>query len=364
MYFLNKYKNKNVIITGHTGFKGSWLAVWLNLLGANVTGISNNIPTCPSNFEASNIKKNIKEYRVDITDRKKIIDIIKKINPDFVFNLAAQSLVRRSYEFPADTFLTNAIGSINILEAVRLNNKKTNCIMITSDKVYLNKELKRGYVENDTIMGKDPYSGSKSMAEIAIHSYVQSFFLNSSISVVTARAGNVIGGGDWAEDRIVPDSIKAWSKNKEVIIRNPDSTRPWQHVLEPLSGYLLLGALMNDKPELNGKSYNFGPPDKNDFSVKILIETMSNYWPNSSWKIKDIKNKSIKEAGLLKLNCKKAKKELKWAPVLNFEETVSMTVKWYKDYYQKEKKSMNDFSLLQIKEYTEFARSKNLQWAK
>ena len=279
MIFKKKFLNKTVVITGHTGFKGSWLSIWLKTLGANVIGISDNIPTNPSNFEASKIFNLIQDHRVDITNSEKINELIKKYAPDYIFNLAAQSLVRKSYEEPIQTFLTNAIGTANVLDAAKKLSKKVNCIMITSDKVYRNFEFKRGYHENDMLGGVDPYSASKGMAEIAIYSYVQTLMndKNTNVRIAIGRAGNVIGGGDWATDRIVPDSINAWSKKRKVILRNAKSTRPWQHVLEPLSGYLLLGALLDDNLNLNGEAFNFGPPDKNDFSVLSLIEKMSNY---------------------------------------------------------------------------------------
>ena len=362
--FKKKFYGKTVIITGHTGFKGSWLSIWLHALGANVIGISNDVPTNPSNFEVSNIKDFIKDNRVDITNFKKIYGLIKKYSPDYIFNLAAQSLVSKSFEDPLETFSTNAIGTANILEAAKKLNKKINCIMITSDKVYRNFELKRGYHENDIIGGKDPYSASKGMAEIAIYSYIQSLKSKqkNNLRIAIGRAGNVIGGGDWASDRIVPDSINAWSKKKEVKIRNPQSTRPWQHVLEPLSGYLLLGALLDDDKSLSGQAFNFGPPDKNDYSVQSLIEEMSKYWTGVKWKYNTVESNSFNEAGLLKLDCSKAKKYLKWFPVLSFNDTARMTIGWYKEYYNQANESMFEYANSQIHEYTKLAKIKGLEW--
>ena len=366
MIFKEKYNNKKVIITGHTGFKGSWLSIWLKYLGAEVIGISDSIPTDPSNFNASNVGTLLKDYRIDIRDKDKISDIVLKHSPDYIFNLAAQSLVRDSYLSPTETFMINSIGTANILEAVRINNKRVNCIMVTSDKVYQNKELKRGYNEEDKIGGKDPYSASKGMAELVIYSYFQSFFQNNQniIRVASARAGNVIGGGDWASNRIVPDCVSAWSKNENVKLRNPKSTRPWQHVLEPLSGYLLLGLMLDNNEKLNGEKYNFGPPDENDFSVSYLIKEMSNNWPSSSWKLESQVNSEIKEAGLLKLDCKKAKQELEWKPVLTFDETIKMTVDWYRKYYMNKKHSMYDFTISQILEYTKLAYERKMIWTR
>lgn len=364
MLFKNKYKNKKVIVTGHTGFKGSWLSIWLNQLGADVTGISDQIPTNPSNYEVSKIKNFVNDIRIDIRNTQNVFKIVEDIKPDYIFNLAAQSLVRNSYVSPVETILTNAIGSVNILNAVRKCDRKTNCIMITSDKVYRNDEIKRGYTENDIIGGKDPYSASKGMAEIAINSFFESYFDNieNGSKVAIARAGNVIGGGDWAKDRIVPDCINAWSNKKSVKLRNPDSTRPWQHVLEPLSGYLLLGSYLDEHDNFNGSKYNFGPPSENDFDVKELIKKMSSFWPESKWELISSKEILMKEAGLLKLDCEKALKELNWKPVLNFEQTVKMTVEWYKEFYLNNLQSMYEFSLSQIKQYTEIAELENLSW--
>ncbi len=366
MIFKEKYNNKKVIVTGHTGFKGSWLSIWLNYLGAEVIGIADSIPTEPSNFNASNVSQLIEDHRIDICDKEKVSEIVSSYSPDFIFNLAAQSLVRESYSSPLDTFMVNSIGTANILDAVKKNNKRINCIMVTSDKVYRNNELLRGYNEEDTIGGKDPYSASKGMAELVIYAYCQSFFQNneSRIRVASARAGNVIGGGDWATDRIVPDCISAWSKKENVKLRNPNSTRPWQHVLEPLSGYLLLGAMLDNYKKFSGEKYNFGPPDKNDFSVSYLIREMSDYWPSSNWKIDEAYNSQIKEAGLLKLDCKKAKQDLEWTPVLTFEETVKMTIDWYKEFYLNDSKSMYDFTLSQIMAYTNLASKRKIIWAK
>ena len=366
MQFENVYKDKVVLVTGHTGFKGSWLSIWLHQLGAKVIGVSDNVPTTPSNYEVSKIDSFIEDIRADIKNTEAITKIIADTKPNYVFNLAAQSLVRESYISPVETILTNAIGSINVLTAILKCKHRVNCVMITSDKVYRNDEIKRGYVENDIIGGKDPYSASKGMAEIAIHSFYESYFNDPKnySKIAVARAGNVIGGGDWAMDRIVPDCINAWSKNDTVKLRNPNSTRPWQHVLEPLSGYLLLGSYLENDLNFNGEKYNFGPPNENDFSVMHLIREMSQLWPKSKWEITENKISKMKEAGLLKLNCEKAVKELNWKPVLNFEETIKMTIDWYLEYYQNKPESMMEFSSLQIKKYINIAKNKNLVWAK
>ncbi len=364
MVFENNYAGKKVLVTGHTGFKGSWLSIWLNFLGADVIGMSDQIPTNPSNYEVCKIDNFVYDYRIDIKNEDEVYEVIEKHSPDYIFNLAAQPLVRESYLFPIETFFTNAIGSANILNSVRKINKKTICVMITSDKVYRNLELKRGYDENDLIGGKDPYSASKGMAELAIYSFVESYFDNDSpIKVAVGRAGNVIGGGDWAKDRIVPDCVSAWSKNDQLKIRNPNSTRPWQHVLEPLSGYLQLGAIMDSNAFLHGETFNFGPPDENDFSVGYLIKKMSNQWPKSRWINEENKETNIKEAGLLKLNCNKAKENIDWSPVMSFDETVKMTIDWYKEFYLENKVDMYKYTTMQINDYTNLAKSRKISWA-
>ena len=365
--FSNTYKKKTVIVTGHTGFKGSWLTLWLKLLGAKVIGISLDPPSSPSNFIASNIKDILNEdIRIDIRSYKILFKEINRIKPDFVFHLAAQALVKNSYRNPIDTFEVNSIGSANLLYSLYKIDRPVKVVMITSDKSYHNKEWIWGYRETDEIGGKDPYSASKGMAELAIRSIIDSYHinnLNSKIKVAIGRAGNVIGGGDWALDRIVPDCIKAWSKNKTVDIRNPYSTRPWQHVLEPLSGYLLLGEYLQKSAKINGEAYNFGPSINSDYNVEQLINEMKKHWENVRWKTES-RIPSEHEAGLLKLNCEKAFSQLEWLPVMNFEETLELTVNWYKTYYDKPKISMKYKTEEQIHKFMELARIKNYNWTK
>jgi len=364
----NEFSNKTVLITGHTGFKGSWLSIWLNNLGAKVIGVSIEIPSKPSNFESSCIKNLIKDYRIDIRDLEALKEVIDKEQPDFVFHLAAQALVGISYQNPLETFSTNALGTANLLEALRCMNKKVVAIMITSDKAYDNVEWVWGYRETDRIGGKDPYSASKGMAELVIRSYVESFFgsNNSNVRIGIARAGNVIGGGDWAKGRIIPDCVKSWSKDNFVEVRNPDATRPWQHVLEPLSGYLLL-AINLQKTEINhGEAYNFGPPADQNHSVRNLIDEMAKHWDSVEWN--DVsKMHHNHEAALLKLNCDKALFDLSWQPTMEFKETVKMTIDWYKQYYQnisqKKEMSMFDFTSLQIENYVFLANQRQITWA-
>jgi CDP-glucose 4,6-dehydratase len=363
--YCNVYKDKKVLLTGHTGFKGSWLTIWLKQWGAKVSGISIDIPSNPSHFVAANLSDEIDDHRIDIRKREAVKQIVKEVQPDFVFHLAAQALVRPSYETPVETMMTNAIGSANILDALRSFDKPVTLVMITSDKSYDNVEWVWGYRENDRLGGKDPYSASKGMAELAIRSFVESYFSapDSIVRVAIARAGNVIGGGDWAVDRIVPDCMHAWSNSETVDIRRPDATRPWQHVLEPLSGYLALGAELSTNCKLHGEAYNFGPPAHQNHSVRELINEMSHYWDIVRWNDTSNAKQYLHEAGLLKLNCDKALFDLKWQPTLEFKETVQMTVEWYKHYYQNSTDSIYDFTMSQIEEYTKLASERKLPWA-
>ena len=364
MKFDNVFNNKTVLVSGHTGFKGSWLSLWLKSLGAKVIGISHDIPSEPSHFGGDLISFS-DDNRMDIRNISEVSKLIIDIQPDFVFHLAAQALVRPSYDDPLRTITTNAIGTANVLESIRQLNKPVVAVMITSDKAYDNVEWLWGYRETDRLGGKDPYSASKGMAELAIRSYVESYFKkpDSNVRVAIARAGNVIGGGDWAEDRIVPDCIRAWSVNELVDIRSPSATRPWQHVLEPLSGYLSLASILASSNQLNGEAYNFGPPGHQNYSVSDLIDEMAKDWDSVRWRDTSLSKGHLHEAGLLKLNCDKALSDLKWLPCLNFEETVKMTVQWYKTYYENQGQTMHDFSMGQIEDYTQFAKSRGLLWA-
>ena len=332
-----KYRNKKILVTGHTGFKGSWLITWLLSLGAEVHGISNDILTEPSNFKTLKLGNNFHDNRIDILDFETLENKVNEIRPHIIFHLAAESLVKKSFNNPRKAFSTNAIGSINLLEIIRnLKEESPALVMITSDKVYKNNEWIWGYRENDIIGGDDPYSASKGMAELAINSFIKSYFSDSPFyRIAVARAGNVIGGGDWSEDRLIPDCMKAWSQNKKVVIRSPNSTRPWQHVLEPLSGYLLLGLKLLTEKNINYEKYNFGPSQENDYSVIDVITEMSKYWSNIEYQVNE-KHRDIKESVLLKLNCEKALKDLGWSPSLSFEDTIRLTVDWYKFFYNKE----------------------------
>jgi len=363
--FKNIYKNKKVLVTGHTGFKGSWLSIWLLKLGAEVIGISKDIPTEPSMFKELDIETKIKHYEVDIRDLDKISNIISSEKPDFLFHLAAQPIVSISYSNPIETISSNVIGTTNILESLRITNHKCTVIMITSDKAYDNVEQVWGYKENDKMGGKDIYSGSKGAAELIIKSYYHSFFTSSDSNVKLAigRAGNVIGGGDWAKDRIVVDCMQSWNDGKSVEIRSPNATRPWQHVLEPLSGYLDLGATLYLDDTLNGEAFNFGPRGEQNHSVKQLLKDLSKYWDfkdvDDAFKVTD--NIAFHEASLLKLNCDKALFFLKWQANLEYKDTIKFTSEWYYDFY-KSNKNMLDKTLEQITQYEDIAKSRELTW--
>ena len=356
--FSNIYKNKKVLITGHTGFKGSWLTLWLNMLGANILGYSIDTPTNPSMFKSINIKKKIIDIKGDVRNFKKLDLVIKKFKPEIIFHLAAQPIVTESYKNPQETFTTNILGTLNVLECVRQNSFLKACVIVTSDKCYKNRELYRGYKENDQLAGVDPYSASKSSAEIISHSYFNSFFTKKNVA--TARAGNVIGGGDWSSERVVPDYFRALQNKKKLKIRNPNSTRPWQHVLEPLGGYLLLGKfLIDNKRHVSNNSYNFGPG--NNIKNKTVLDLVKSLNKTEFYKIIKKKN-NMYESKLLQLNCIKAAKDLNWRPVLDFQETINFTKLWYENFINKS--NMYDFSKEQILEYSKIATYKKMRWLK
>ena len=353
--YKNYFKNKEIIITGHTGFKGSWLTFCLHLLGSKILGISKNYPTNPCHFRDLNIKKNIKNEVCDITNLKKLKKIFKKFQPDYVFHLAAQAIVSKSFKDPISTFNTNTIGTLNVLESLR-EVKKCKAVIITSDKSYKNLEIKRGYSEDDILGGNDPYSASKGAAELIINSYLKSFFFyNKNIRIAIARAGNVIGGGDWSTDRIIPDCVKSWYKNKKIIIRSPKSTRPWQHVLDAIRGYLILAIKLNDK-KIHGEAFNFGPDNKQNKNVLDLVKEIKKNWQGVDWKIKKNTKLKNKESNLLKLNSNKAKKILKWYPVLNFENSIKFTANWYKQYNYTQKANTKLISKENIIEYNKLLK--------
>ena len=362
--FLDAFSQKTVLVTGHTGFKGSWLSHWLQQLGANVTGISLDPPTTPSHYTATNLQADILDLRFDIRNLALVKETIVKLKPDFVFHLAAQSLVQESYQNPIETWETNVLGTLNILEALRELENSCACVIITSDKCYENLEWVWGYRESDRLGGIDPYSASKAGAEIAVNSYVKSYFpsATSKVRIASARAGNVIGGGDWAKNRVVPDCVKNWAEGKTAQLRNPNATRPWQYVLEPLSGYLWLAKQLSSSLGLLGESFNFGPRSFKEYSVIDLVKEMSTHWDLVNWETVSNDIYQRHEAGLLRLNCDKALNYLNWYPALNFERTVQMTAEWYKSYYQNPAE-ISSVTKLHIKEYQLAAKSQGLKWA-
>ena len=334
--FNNIYRGKKVLVTGHTGFKGSWLSIWLRELGAEVIGYSLDPYTEKDNFNLSKLSEKILDIRGDIRDRKYLREVFEKYQPEIVFHLAAQPLVRLSYDIPVETYETNVMGTINILEEIRNSKSVKVGILITTDKCYENKEQIWGYRENEAFGGYDPYSSSKGACEIAIHSWIKSFFNPKDYdkhgkSIASVRAGNVIGGGDWAKDRIVPDCIRALEENKDIEIRSPKSIRPWEHVLEPLSGYLLLGQKMLEEPTKYCEGWNFGPTLDAIVNVWEVASNIVKFYGKG--KLKDISNPNdLHEAKLLLLDITKARFELGWKPTLTIEQRIELTVDWYKRY--------------------------------
>jgi len=365
--FGDVFRGKKVLVTGHTGFKGSWLALWLHELGAEVTGLALPPDTAPSHFELIGLRDIVNHIEGDIRDSHVVDKAFKASEPEIVFHLAAQALVRDSYDDPKKTFDTNIGGTVNILEAVRAFSSVKAAVVITSDKCYENKECVWGYRENDPMGGYDPYSASKGATEIVCSAYRRSFFDKTGrgphIGFATVRAGNVVGGGDWAKDRIIPDCIRALSENKAIVIRNPNATRPWQHVLDPLSGYLFLAQqLLNDPKRFSG-AWNFGPADIEHINVEELAKRFVAAWGEGSIETVKSNQSAPHEANLLRLSIDKAAYELGWFPVLNGSTAIDWTVNWYKD-WQEDDKKLRETSLDQVHEYTGIALKKNARWAK
>ncbi|MFT4804079.1 MAG: CDP-glucose 4,6-dehydratase [Psychroserpens sp.] len=363
--FGNIYNGKRVLITGHTGFKGSWLTTWLLHLGADIYGVSKDIPTNPSMFKALGLGSHINHHFEDIRNIDAMRAILNKVKPDFIFHLAAQAIVSDSYENPLETISTNVMGTANVLELARSLEHNCNVVVVTSDKCYENVEWVWGYKETDSMGGKDIYSGSKGAAEVIFHAFQQSFFADHSgyVKLATGRAGNVIGGGDWASDRIIADCMRAWNIGQKVELRCPTATRPWQHVLEPLSGYLTLGKGLAENTMHHGEQYNFGPRSEQNRTVKDLISDLSSYWnfkdPKDAYLVTD--NIPFHEAGLLKLNCDKALFNLKWEANLTYLECVEFVSEWYYEYYH-DGKNMLDYTQSQISKYYEVASINKRVW--
>jgi len=349
------YKDKVCLITGHTGFKGSWLAFWLTKMGAKVIGYSLEPYSKPNHFEL--LDAPYKSIIGDIRDLKNLKETFNTYKPDIVFHLAAQALVRYSYDNPIETYQTNVLGTLNVFESARNCGSVKALVNVTSDKCYENKEWIWGYRENDPMGGFDPYSSSKGCSEILTASYRRSYFNNGKTLLASARAGNVIGGGDWATDRLIPDIINAAVKNDKVIIRNPFETRPWQHVLEPLSGYLTLGwRLLEGRNEL-AEGWNFGPESRSNISVKEVVMEVKKYWKIIKFSM-NTNLADLHEANLLMLDCSKANKILKWNPVWDIDITFEKTISWYKAFY--EKATLNTDA--DLKNYIDSAKTQKLVW--
>lgn len=349
------WKNKTVFLTGHTGFKGSWLALWLQKYGANIVGLSLQPPSDPSLFVTANVANGMTSISGDIRNLSLLQDSIDKYKPDIVIHMAAQTLVRPSYDDPIETYSSNVMGTVNVLEAIRTRGigAVKSVVIVTSDKCYENKEWLWGYRENERMGGKDPYSNSKGCAELVVSSYRDSFFHidnyeQHGVAISSVRAGNVIGGGDWAKDRLIPDAIKAISKNTPVVIRSPNAVRPWQHVLEPLSGYMDLA----EKLWLEGVQYsggwNFGPNEDSAKKVSEIMDQIVNLWgDNASWEIDE--GEHVHEANYLKLDCAKAKDLLGFNPKFQLQDSLAWAVDWYKAYHQGN--DMHAMTLDQINRY-------------
>ena len=362
--FANAFRDKKVWVSGHTGFKGAWLTCWLLSLNAKVHGFSLEPPTVPSLFTQLELQKDIDHEIADVRDPVAVRESIKRARPDFVFHLAAQSLVRQSYSQPLETFATNVMGTAHVLEALRPLETPCTAIFVTTDKCYENRECDYAYREEDPLGGYDPYSSSKAATEIVIQSYRRSFFQNHPVKVASARAGNVIGGGDWAQDRIVPDCIRALQKKQPIEVRNKLSTRPWQHVLDPLSGYLWLGARIS-KTNGNGDSplcsaFNFGPLPEANRAVHELVQEVLKHWPGQ-WTDKSNPD-AMHEATFLQLSIDKARSLLDWSPAWSFPDAVANTVTWYRESGHTSPKELRELTQKQLREYCRQASQLGLPW--
>lgn len=360
MDFWNCYQGKKVLITGDTGFKGSWLSIWLKQLGAEVYGYSLAPYSEHDNFAVCNLQEEIDHHEGDMRDAASLKAYFQKVQPDIAFHLAAQPLVLLSYKEPAATFETNLMGVVNFFEAVRQTSSVKAAINVTSDKCYDNREWVWGYRENDPMGGKDPYSASKGCAELITSSYINSYFsVENACAVASGRAGNVIGGGDWAADRIVPDFFRAVNSGETLHLRNPNATRPWQHVLEPLSGYLTLGAMLFLQGKKFSGGWNFGPSDSNNYPVKELIDQLNSITGLGNYTV-DENQEKLHEANFLKLDVSKSVNYLGWRSLLNFEQTVKFTAEGYEA--DRKQHSILNSRIKQIHDYTQQARNK-VSWA-
>jgi CDP-glucose 4,6-dehydratase len=342
------WRGRRVFLTGHTGFKGSWLSLWLSSLGAEVKGYALNPPTSPSLFNEAKVNSLVDSQIADIRDQDTLHESMTRFNPDILIHMAAQPLVRYSYEAPIETYEVNVVGTAKVLEVARSCQNLKAIVNITTDKCYENDERSEGYKEGDPMGGYDPYSSSKGCAELVTSAYRRSFMQEQGIGLASVRAGNVIGGGDWADDRLIPDILRFFEKGESAVIRNPKATRPWQHVLEPLSGYLILAQQLYKDQEEYAEGWNFGPNEQDAKPVDWILDKMIAKWPDSSWSL-DV-NSSPHEAGFLKLDISKAKSKLGWKPVWELSQTLERIINWHQAWLNKE--NMQDICLAEIEEYT------------
>jgi CDP-glucose 4,6-dehydratase len=359
------FRGKRVLVTGHTGFKGGWLATWLMKLGADVIGVARDVPTQPSMFVELGLQQRLVHHQLDIRDLPRLRAVVASERPDFVFHLAAQAIVSTSYRDPVDTISSNAIGTMNLLESVRAIEHPCVAVLITSDKCYDNVEWVWGYRETDALGGKDIYSGSKAAAEVIIRSYVHCFFQGKDgpVRIGVGRAGNVIGGGDWARDRLVVDCMRAWSEGRAVEIRSPRATRPWQHVLEPLSGYLRLAQALHGSAALHGEAFNFGPRAEQNRAVVDLLSDLAQRWNlDAAAAYRVVDDIPFHEAGLLKLNCDKALLHLRWQPTWDYAATIRHVSDWYREFYRGRRDRMLELTMEQIDSYQSDARASAAVW--
>ena len=362
------FKNKTVFVTGHTGFIGSWLVLWLQSLGAKVIGYSLEPPTKPSLFETLSLENEITHIIGDIQDKQNLSDNIEKHKPEIVIHLAAQSLVRASYEDPSKTFQTNILGAVNILDSIRKLDYVKACVIMTSDKCYQNLNSNHFHKETDPLGGNDPYSASKGAAEIITNSFRNSFFNteknhDKNTGIASVRAGNVIGGGDWARDRIIPDCITALTTEKKIRVRNSSSIRPWQFVLEPISGILWLSSKLYTNPKTYSTAWNFGPNQMNKITVEKIVQNIIKIWNRGDWVdvSKESKDQSIESVSLL-LDSTKALNSLEWKTIYSLETAINETISWYKSYYNNHV-LMRELSINQIEQYSKKANRMNIAWA-
>lgn len=347
------WRGKKVLVTGHTGFKGSWLSLWLQLLGADVIGLSLEPPSTPNLFTSANIATDMTSIIGDIRDLSLVQQVFTKHKPEIVIHMAAQALVRYSYHNPVETFATNVMGSVHVLEASRQTDSVKSIVNVTTDKCYENQEWEWGYRENDALGGFDPYSNSKACSELVTSAYRTSYLNSSNIGLASARAGNVIGGGDWAEDRLIPDMIRSFMAGQPVFIRHPNAIRPWQHVLEPLSGYLLLAENLYHAPKDYAGGWNFGPNDQDVRSVSWIADFMVTNWvEGASWKLLD--EPQLHEANYLKLDCSKVRHRLGWKPQWDLAQSLQETIDWYQAYQAG--CNMRDTTIEQIRQHMSAAK--------